>query len=131
MIAVLMPQRWVAAKPETRVFSTDLPRVFSRYGWQVKKRLQARSALHIFAPNIFYQTLLMTNPLILQIFSAEKIQELLTYKPSKIVVRSNIEEAVLEDGTKAGVVRVYADAYVQGKTEPVATVTGCPYPPCN
>lgn len=72
----------------------------------------------------------MPNPLE-QIFSAEKMQELLNHKPTKIVVRTTVEEAVLDTGAKAGVVKVYADAWVAGRAEPVATITGCPNPPCT
>lgn len=68
---------------------------------------------------------------LMQIFSAEKMQELFRYNPTQIVVRTTIEEAVLEGGAKAGVVKVYADAYVKGKSGPVATITGCPCPPCD
>lgn len=65
------------------------------------------------------------------IFTAEKIKTLLEANPDKIAVRATIEEATLNDGTKAGVVKVYADAYVKGKSGPVATVPGCPVPPCT
>ena len=65
------------------------------------------------------------------VFTAEKIKTLLEANPDKIAVRFTIEEAKLEDGTKAGVVKVYADAYVKGKPGPVATVPGCPVPPCS
>jgi hypothetical protein len=71
----------------------------------------------------------MPNELVL-VFSAEKIKSLLEANPDKIAVRSTIEEATLNDGSKAGVVKVYADAYVKGKAGPVATVSGCPVPPC-
>jgi hypothetical protein len=70
----------------------------------------------------------MANELIL-IFSADRIRELMDYNPDKIVVRSRIEEAVLEDSSKAGVVRVYADAVKERSV--VATVSGCPDPPCS
>lgn len=70
----------------------------------------------------------MANQLI-QIFSAGKVEELLKYSPDKIVVRSTIEEAILQDGSKAGVVKVYADAVKDGNV--LGTISGCPDPPCS
>ena len=72
----------------------------------------------------------MPNQLLL-IFKKDDIQKLLDHNPDKIVVRSTIEEAVLKDGTLAGVVKVYADAMQQGNREPLATIIGCPCPPCD
>ncbi|MGZ8517068.1 MAG: hypothetical protein ACXWWD_06955 [Chitinophagaceae bacterium] len=63
------------------------------------------------------------------IFSADRIQELMDYAPSKIVVRSTIEEGILEGGARAGVVKVYADAMKEGSV--VGSIEGCPMPPCS
>ena len=63
------------------------------------------------------------------IFKREAIENLIKLGPDNIVVRTELEGAVLEDGTKAGVVKVYGDAYKGGKV--VETVDGCPWPPCT
>lgn len=62
------------------------------------------------------------------IFKREAIENLMKLGPDNIVVRTELEGVVLEDGRKAGVVNVYADAYKDGKV--VDTVDGCPWPPC-
>lgn len=72
----------------------------------------------------------MPNHLLL-IFKKEEMQHLLNQNPDKIVVRSTFEEAILEGGGKAGVVKVYADAMQKGNPKPLATITGCPNPPCE
>lgn len=72
----------------------------------------------------------MANQLVL-IFTKESIQLLMDQDPDKIVVRSTIEEAVLDTGKKAGVVKVYADAMRIGEPAPIVTVEGCPNPPCG
>ena len=70
----------------------------------------------------------MANELVL-IFSVEKMEELMKQSPDKIVVRSTIEHGRLDSGEEVGVVRVFADA-VQGGTV-LATIEGCPNPPCS
>lgn len=70
----------------------------------------------------------MANELLL-IFTKEKIQELMGHEPDKIVVRSAIEQGTLNSGEPVGVVRVYADAMQGGNV--LATVVGCPNPPCS
>jgi hypothetical protein len=72
----------------------------------------------------------MLNKLVL-IFKKDDMQKLMDHNPDKIVVRSTIEEATLNSGEKAGVVRVYADAMQGGNPEPLTTIRGCPNPPCN
>jgi len=72
----------------------------------------------------------MPNELIL-IFKKDDIVSLIETNPDKIVVRSYIEEATLDNGEKVGVVRVYADAMRNEEPEPLATIVGCPSPPCN
>ena len=62
------------------------------------------------------------------IFKAEDIQTLLDQSPDKIVVRSIVEEGRLEDGEKAGVIKVFADAVKND--EVLETISGCPKPPC-
>ena len=69
----------------------------------------------------------MANQLIL-IFSAEGIQELLSQSPDKIVVRSSIEEGRLDTGEAVGYIKVFADAMQGGNV--LATIEGCPEPPC-
>lgn len=63
------------------------------------------------------------------IFEREAIETLLKFDPEKIVIRTELEGAVLDNGRKAGVVKVYGDAYKGGKV--VETVDGCPWPPCT
>ena len=65
------------------------------------------------------------------IFTRDNMQRLMDQNPDKILVRSIIEEAVLDNGKKAGVVKVYADAIRKGEPEPIVTVEGCPMPPCK
>lgn len=68
---------------------------------------------------------------LLFIFKAEDIQRLVEAKSDFIVVRSFLESVVLADGSKAGALRVYADAVNKGKGEPLESIQGCPNPPCN
>ena len=70
----------------------------------------------------------MTNELVL-IFSAQRMQELMDQSPDKIVVRSIIEEGRLDSGESVGYVKVSADAMQGGNV--LATIEGCPVPPCN
>ena len=70
----------------------------------------------------------MANELVL-IFSAARMQELMNQSPEKIVVRSTIEQGRLDSGEEVGVVRVYADAMQGGHI--LATIEGCPNPPCD
>ena len=70
----------------------------------------------------------MPNELVL-IFTRENMQELMDRDPDKIVIRSVIEEGKLDSGEYVGVVRVFADAMQNGTV--VATVGGCPNPPCE
>ncbi len=79
---------------------------------------------------VLFKFFIMPKPQLL-IFKKEDIQKLMEHNPDKIVVRSVIEEAILKDGTTAGVVKIYADAMQQGNREPLATITGCPNPPCE
>lgn len=71
----------------------------------------------------------MASELVL-IFTKDNMQKLMDANPDKIVVRTTIEEATLQDGNKAGVVRVWADARQKGVSEALVTVPGCPDPPC-
>ena len=64
------------------------------------------------------------------IFSADNMQTLMDQNPDKILIRTTVVEGLLADNTKAGVVKVFADAYQNGNPEPLATVSGCPDPPC-
>lgn len=68
---------------------------------------------------------------LLFIFKTEDVQRLVETKSDYIIVRSFLESVVLADGSKAGALRVYADAVNKGKTEPLETIQGCPNPPCN
>jgi len=63
------------------------------------------------------------------IFKKDDIQKLMDQNPDKIVVRSLIEEGKLESGERVGVVRVFADAVLEGKV--IDTIGGCPEPPCD
>ncbi|HEX8315082.1 MAG TPA: hypothetical protein VF609_08820 [Flavisolibacter sp.] len=65
------------------------------------------------------------------IFGKDRIEELLSLKPDKIVVTTTLEEAVLKDGSNAGVVQVTAFAMRAGSDEPLGSVGGCPMPPCS
>jgi hypothetical protein len=65
------------------------------------------------------------------IFKREEMQKLMDLKSDKIIIRSSIEEGQLNSGEKVGVVRVFADAVNEGSEEPVATIPGCPKPPCS
>lgn len=65
------------------------------------------------------------------IFSAGDMQTLLDQNPDKILVRTTVEEVTLSNNSKASGVKVFADAYQNGNSEPLATVNGCPCPPCT
>lgn len=64
-------------------------------------------------------------------FSPSDVQTLLDEEPDKIVVRLKLEEATLSDSSKAGVLKVYADAHRTNNSTPLATINGCPEPPCS
>lgn len=68
---------------------------------------------------------------LLFIFRAEDIKGLLEAGTDFIVIRSYLEEATLADGRKAGALQVYADAVSKGSEKPMASVAGCPNPPCH
>lgn len=72
----------------------------------------------------------MSNELQL-LFTREAIQKLLQANTDFIVIKTGIEEALLQDGSKAGVVRVRAEAVNRGEKESTVTVVGCPIPPCR
>ena len=65
------------------------------------------------------------------IFRTEDIKRLLETESDFIVVRSFLQSVVLNDGRKAGALRVYADAVFKDKEEPLVSVEGCPKPPCD
>ena len=81
-----------------------------------------------FTTTINFLNLIMPNELVL-VFPKDKMQSLLDVNPDKIIVRSAIEEARLDNGEMVGVVRVYADAVQGGNV--LATIDGCPVPPCE
>jgi hypothetical protein len=64
------------------------------------------------------------------VFRPEEIQQLLDLNPKKIVIRSVLEEGRLDDGERAGIVKVFADATTEGG-EVLDTIEGCPVPPCT
>lgn len=72
----------------------------------------------------------MANQIVL-IFTKDNMQRLMDQNPDKIVVRSTVEVAVLENGKKAGVIKAYADAMRKGVPAPMFTIEGCPNPPCT
>ncbi len=72
----------------------------------------------------------MSNELKL-IFKTEDIKRLIAEDTEFIVVRSFIESVVLKDGSKAGAVRVFADAMKKGQPGAEFSVSGCPWPPCT
>ena len=65
------------------------------------------------------------------VFKTRDIKELVEQETEYIVIRSFLEGVVLKDGSKAGAVRVYADAVKKGKEAAVLSVPGCPNPPCR
>lgn len=72
----------------------------------------------------------MTNELKF-VFRGEDMKRLLQRDPDFIVVVSHLEAAVLQDGSKAGVVKVRADAVNKSIDEAVESIEGCPIPPCR
>lgn len=65
------------------------------------------------------------------IFKTEDLKRLVDEGTDYIVVRSFLESVVLKDGSKAGALRVYADAVSKGKRKLLSSVEGCPHPPCS
>jgi len=68
---------------------------------------------------------------LLFIFRTEDIKRLLESGSDFIVIRSFLESVVLNDGSKAGALRVFADAVNKGETKATLSVEGCPKPPCD
>ena len=68
---------------------------------------------------------------LLFIFKSEDIRRLLEEGSDYIVIRSFLEPVILADGSKAGALRVYADAVNKGDEKTLGTVEGCPSPPCS
>ena len=128
-----IPQRWYIERGEVKGFFTLLPRVFSRYRLCVKKRLSVLIAFTNFAFLLYaFTPKLNTMPNEQTfIFKREEMLKLMELKADKIVIRTRVEEAKLDNGERVGVVRVYADAMVEGDEEPVGTIPGCPKPPCS
>ncbi|RYZ53157.1 MAG: hypothetical protein EOO14_15865 [Chitinophagaceae bacterium] len=72
------------------------------------------------------------------VFRTEEIKKLLDTGCEFIVIKSSIEPAVLQDGRKAGVLRVKAKAVNKGRKDQERSiglksieVDGCPKPPCT
>lgn len=65
------------------------------------------------------------------IFKTEDMKKLIEANTDFIVVHSYLESVVLDNGSKAGALRVYAEAVNKGKIEALASVEGCPNPPCS
>jgi hypothetical protein len=65
------------------------------------------------------------------LFRREEMQKLMEAGTDFIVVKASLQEAILQDGKKAGVMNVMAEAVNKGNSEPVAKVDGCPIPPCR
>jgi hypothetical protein len=74
--------------------------------------------------------LLMDNNLLF-IFKTEDIKRLVDSGSDFIVIRSFLESVVLNDGRKAGALRVYADAVNREEEKAMVSVEGCPRPPCD
>ena len=72
----------------------------------------------------------MNNELVF-IFRREELQRLLEANTEFIVIKSYLEEATLQDGSKAGVLRVKAEAVSSSEKLVTASVAGCPTPPCR
>ena len=68
---------------------------------------------------------------LLFIFKSEDMRRLLEAGTDYVVIRSYLESVVLQDGSKAGALRVYADAVNKGKDGALDSVPGCPVPPCT
>jgi hypothetical protein len=68
---------------------------------------------------------------LLFIFKSEDIRRLLEEGSEYIVIRSYLEAVELNDGSKAGALRVYADAIDKGEQKSQKSVEGCPVPPCR
>jgi hypothetical protein len=65
------------------------------------------------------------------IFKTEDMKKLVEANTDFIVIHSYLEGVVLDNGQKAGALRVHADAVNKGKGEAVDTIQGCPNPPCS
>ena len=65
------------------------------------------------------------------LFRAEELRRLLESGTDFILINAHLEEATLQDGRKAAVLKVNAEAINKGNPEPVNTVEGCPIPPCT
>lgn len=65
------------------------------------------------------------------IFKKEDIKRLVEAGGDYIVIRSYLEAVILQDGRKAGALKVYADAVEKGMQQAIKSVEGCPRPPCN
>lgn len=65
------------------------------------------------------------------LFRREALQALLDANTDIIVVKSRLEEAALQDGSAAGVLRVWAEARNRGEEKTITEVEGCPIPPCK
>jgi hypothetical protein len=68
---------------------------------------------------------------LLFIFRTEDIKRLLESESDYIVINSFLESVVLNDGRKAGALRVFAEAVNKGGKEALSRVEGCPKPPCE
>ncbi len=62
----------------------------------------------------------MTNQSVV-VFKQKALQTLMDLKPDNIIIRTVVEAGVLQDGSKAGVVNVYADAMREGDPKPLGT----------
>lgn len=65
------------------------------------------------------------------LFRREALQALLDTGTDIVVINSRLEEDTLQDGTQAGVLRVWAEARNRGEEKSILTVDGCPIPPCK
>lgn len=67
------------------------------------------------------------------IFKTEDMKRLVEAGTEYIVVRSFLEAVTLNDGRKAGALRVYADAVKKGlaTSDAELRIEGCPKPPCD
>jgi hypothetical protein len=73
----------------------------------------------------------MAKNLLTVIFKPEDLQRLLDQKPNKVVIRSILEEGILENGQRVGYVKVYAEGKTTIEGTMLETVPGCPDPPCS
>lgn len=64
------------------------------------------------------------------VFKSKDMQRLIDTGARKIIIRSSVVEGILQDGRKAGVLKVVATAKTS-KGEGEEVIDGCPEPPCN